>query len=366
MLRQRLMQHLGSVVENDVDEDDDEGEDDRMLSLRRVISAPLSHMNAQRSNISIPVPPVAGRPSSRRIHTKPRKGRLAALSEGDDVASSIDTKSTGAIQDVGFKSVGLSSMGSRPSSAGAKALEGQRDEERRNLQADTLAARRRLQLVTDVNKMLHASIVNKRVQIEKAKSELEKLEGRLRNVVGVLGPGRAMCVENLSNEVRSAQQLQQVSNLELANEIMEWEESVADLTLRGLQLREMGQTNRATMKDQQQEIVDKRKQNRDLRRHLEILEGDEFAQSRAMPMPGEERVFDGSQGFTGGRCPTMSEDLSDEGCLGDDSTFADGPLGQMRSGLLKSKISRSGASRYENLPGLDLEGLLGGFKDTAS
>jgi len=134
------------------------------------------------------------------------------------------------------------------------------------------AAKNTLQNVMDVNRELHKMLVEKKLHVQELTAQNFKLDRQISSR-RLEDPARRAQVAKLEAEVRREQQLQQGGNLELGRQIMESEERVHELAAANTWLREWSVKHRTQLKDQHTEIHRLERKSREMLRHIAFMEG---------------------------------------------------------------------------------------------
>lgn len=212
----------------------------------------------------------------------------------------------------------------------------------------TAQAQSRLEMLCEVNRRLHRTLVDKKCLAETLRDANSKMAARVK-YRSVQGPARESQIEELVSKLQGEQSQQQTGTLQMSKKILMLEERIAALSSVNQELQEEHRTDRAVLSEQQVAIKQKTKMVKELTRQIEFLEGRvdmSLKMERSMSMSDTASVVDSSYGGADKR----------------------GSLD--RSATLTSMKAASQApltiDDYRKLPGMNLSLLLGEKKRTST
>jgi hypothetical protein len=205
-------------------------------------------------------------------------------------------------------------------------------------------AQSRLEMLSEINRRLHRTLVDKKCLAESLRKSNAKLADRVA-YRSVEGPAREARIEELVSKLQGEQSQQQTGTLQMSKKILMLEEKIAALTTVNAELQEKHRADRSVLSEQQASIKQKTKQVKELTRQIEFLEGhvDVNNKMETMSMSDTASVVDSQMG------------RRDSYLAGGDSTT----LGGMSP--LKSQVPLT-VEDYRKLPGMNLQLLLGDRK----
>jgi len=208
----------------------------------------------------------------------------------------------------------------------------------------TAQAQSRLEMLSEVNRRLHRTLVDKKCLAETLREANTKMASRV-NYRSVEVPAREKRIDELVNKLQGEQSHQQTGTLHMSKKILMLEEKIAALTAVNSELQDKHKKDRAVLSEQQIALKQKTKQVKELQKQIEFLEG--------MSGAGEFNKFE-----------TMS--MSDS-CSVVDSQLGrrDSYLSQSQDGTSPTVGSMKAAAQapltiddYRKLPGMNLQLLL--------
>lgn len=206
-------------------------------------------------------------------------------------------------------------------------------------------AQSRLEMLSEINRRLHRTLVDKKCLAETLRKSNAKMADRVA-YRSVEGPAREARIEELVSKLQGEQSQQQTGTLQMSKKILLLEEKIAVLTTVNAELQDKHRADRSVLSEQQASIKQKTKQVKEMTRQIEFLEGhvDASAKLETMSMMSDTASVVGSQ--MGGHRDSYG---------GMDSTT----LGGLSPG--KSQVPLT-VEDYRKLPGMNLQLLLGDKK----
>mmetsp|Transcript_29609 Transcript_29609/g.78403 ORF Transcript_29609/g.78403 Transcript_29609/m.78403 type:complete len:262 (+) Transcript_29609:42-827(+) len=228
------------------------------------------------------------------------------------------------------------------------------EDEYRRLKAETLAAGQRLKKVSEVNRQLHGTLIKKKCLAEELRQNIDELTENIACAEHVELPARVKQEAELELAIRDEHVKHQASNLELGRGVMEREERAHELSAANQQLRDDALKNRTLLKEQQAEVREQQKQIREMERHIQIMEGElvdpaQRCESQSVTSDAGEEQWE-----AGPRERQVSPLQRNE-----KPAAVAGPPSP-REGTAEPRSALRTISEYKQLPGLDIEQLLGG------
>lgn len=196
-------------------------------------------------------------------------------------------------------------------------------------------AQSRLEMLSEINRRLHRTLVDKKIQSESLRKSNAKMADRVA-YRSVEVPAREKQIEELMGKLQGEQSQQQTGTLQMSKKILMLEERIASLTTVNAELQEKHRSDRIALSEQQAAIKQKTKQVKDLTRQIEFLEGHVDASNRL---------------------ETMS--------MSDSASVADSAMGGQRGSIGGVPLSPQAPltiEDYRKLPGMNLQLLLGDKK----
>lgn len=227
-------------------------------------------------------------------------------------------------------------------------------------------ARETLKGPQQVNTHLHSTLVARSALVKGLRADIQKIKDMIALFANVQLPARIDEIRQAEIHIKSEQMLQQLANLELGKSVMDWEDKFSELSAKNAKLKEAGRVNRSRLKEQHVDLALRKNTVRDLRRHIEILEGEDASeQGEAGPVWASEAAhrnrsssaldFDTldflSRMHTGKPMSRMTTQPEDHLETDED-----------RGRLVLGKPM----AQYQKLPGLDLAALLNEAEDVVS
>jgi chromosome segregation ATPase len=201
----------------------------------------------------------------------------------------------------------------------------------------------RLEMLQEVNRRLHRTLVDKKINCEKLREANTKMASRVQ-YRSVEGPAREARIKELVDKLQGEQSHQQTGTLQMSKKILTLEEKIAELTTSNSQLHEQHRHDRSVLSEQQVAIKQKTKKVKELTRQIEFLEGhvDMSCKMETMSMSDTASVVDSQ---LGGRSSYQGAD-------------GNTTLGAMKAA---SQVPLT-IEDYRKLPGMNLSLLLGNSK----
>lgn len=224
-------------------------------------------------------------------------------------------------------------------------------QEAARLKEQTRVSAEKLRQARIVNHHLREALWRKRMQSEELEGNIATLDNRIERASLIELPARANLAGSTELGMVDEQQYVQEAKLHLGKGLMEKEEEVESLVKVTAELREQGAKNRGAIRDQHAQVKDLQRQVKEMRKHIDILEGISTPQRSRSTAPSESSLP--SQFFeevVAG--PEMGKSRTQ-----DVPTKWGSPNEKSKAGALMS------INELQQLPGLDLQALLA---DTAS
>jgi len=209
----------------------------------------------------------------------------------------------------------------------------------------TAQAQSRLEMLSEINRRLHRTLVDKKCLAESLRKSNTKMADRVA-YRAVEGPAREAQIEQLAGKLQGEQSHQQTGTLQMSKKILMLEEKIAVVTAVNAELQDKHRTDRAVVNEQQVAIKQKTKAVKELTRQCDFLEG-----------------------HVDVNCKMETMSFSDTASVADSSIVRrDSALGGGESGALSSLASMKAAQvpltieDYRKLPGMNINLLLGDKK----
>lgn len=204
----------------------------------------------------------------------------------------------------------------------------------------TAQAQSRLEMLSEINRKLHRTLVDKKCLAEELRKSNAKMSERVMHR-SVEGPAREARIEELVTKLQGEQSQQQIGTLQMSKKILMLEEKIAALTAVNAELQDNHRKDRAVLSQQQMEIKQKNKQVKELTRQIEFLDGrvDVGLKMETMSMSDTASVIDSQMGDPGRR---------------DSYSPGRGSLTSLKASQVPLTIED-----YRKLPGMNLQLLLG-------
>merc|ERR1719387_630879 len=133
-------------------------------------------------------------------------------------------------------------------------------------------AQSRLEMLSEINRRLHRTLVDKKCLAESLRKSNAKMADRVQ-YRSVEGPAREARIEQLVSKLQGEQSQQQTGTLQMSKKILLLEEKIAALAAVNAELQDKHRADRAVLSEQQASIKQKTKQVKELTRQCEFLEG---------------------------------------------------------------------------------------------